>query len=298
MAAEKHRENRQPIVDQDAAITAYLDGLLRDPDADVAAEAAAPRNSPGLKVINVAETTVATGAPLEEPVEGTEPPASGGAAPVADSGDSATGISVTEPDFVDEADESVPDADSDDFGAEETGSDDTAVARAVDEEPSVESAPSDGQPVDDEATASADVVTDARWSWLRVGGMTMAIPTDAVASRHQDPPLEAVPGAPAHVAGALVIEERPRLILSLAKLTGLRERDDAEREVLLLGKGGLWGIVGERVERPPELTEEAVEWRNEAQKSARRPWLAGTAPAAGVAVLDEAGLRMALRSSR
>jgi uncharacterized membrane protein YdfJ with MMPL/SSD domain len=68
--------------------------------------------------------------------------------------------------------------------------------------------------------------------------------------------------------------------------------------VLLLGKGGLWGVAGERVDQPPELNDESVEWRNEAQRAARRPWLAGTASAAGVAVLDVTGLRAALKASR
>ncbi|RRQ23770.1 hypothetical protein D5687_05755 [Guyparkeria sp. SCN-R1] len=286
MAAEKQTDSRQSIVDQDAAITAYLDGLLRDPDADEAAESSAPRKSPGLKVINVPESPAAGAPSVDE-----------GAASTGDDAPLESAATVAAPD-VEASNSSI---ESEEMDASETGAPEiTSEEGAFTAPESV--APAEPPPESDamqaELSDSSQMADDARWGWLRIGGMTMAIPADAIDSRHPGPVLEPVPGAPSQVAGALSVDGRPRLILSLAALTGMRGRSDAETEVLLLGKGGLWGVAGERVEQPPELDDESVEWRNEAQRAARRPWLAGTASAAGVAVLDVAGLRAALKASR
>lgn len=303
MAAEKQHDSRQSIVDQDAAITAYLDGLLRDPDADALPETSAPRRAPGLKVINVpdaAEPSAEPAAPAEESTGEVETSAASEATAEFDS--------VTESDIVEavgtESESGEPES-TVEMSDEEPAAMDPAPAESATEEPLSEPVTTDLEPeattasaVPAEREAPVEPVEDDRWVWLRVGGMTMAIPAGAVASRHADPVLDPVPGAPAHVAGALNVDGRPRLILSLAVLTGLRERGTAAREVFLLGKGGLWGVVGERVEQPPALDDEAVEWRSESQKSGRRPWLSGTASAIGVAVLDETGLRAALRASR
>ncbi|QGT77898.1 hypothetical protein GM160_02725 [Guyparkeria halophila] len=299
MAAEKQHDSRQSIVDQDAAITAYLDGLLRDPEADGQPEASAPRRAPGLKVINVpeeapvaADATPAPAAPVEQPADEGE---TGAASDVTAEFDD-----VAESDLVEaagaesrpmEAESSVETVDEASAPVESAAEETTSEPATADHEPEATAVPA-------EPEAPAEPVQDDRWAWLRVGGMTMAVPAGAVASRHADPVLDPVPGAPAHVAGALNVDGRPRLILSLATLTGLRERDNAAREVFLLGKGGLWGVVGERVDQPPALDDEAVEWRSESQKAGRRPWLSGTASAMGVAVLDETGLRAALRASR
>lgn len=293
MAAEKQPDRRQSIVDQDAAITAYLDGLLRDPEADTPPEGSAPRRSPGLKVINVPEAPVAAEpvpeptAPVETSTVGVEDSA-GTDANAASDGVADSGQAEPEsPEEMTDEESTVAESTPVEAATEETASE----PGAIDDEPVMPatSAPS-AEPVEPAA--------DDRWAWLRVGGMTMALPASAMTSRHADPALDPVPGAPAHVAGALNVDGRPRLILSLAALTGLRERDNATREVFLLGKGGLWGVVGERVDQPPALDDESVEWRSEAQKADRRPWLSGTASAMGVAVLDESGLRAALRASR
>ncbi|WP_322521949.1 chemotaxis protein CheW [Guyparkeria halophila] len=296
MAAEKQHDSRQPIVDQDAAITAYLDGLLRDPDADEATEGSAPRKSPGLKVINVPDSPAASAPPVEEsPAAAGDDVPSGSAAtdavPHAPDIDSST--SSTEPEEMGEVADGVgvPEPVAAEMPVEQAP---VAVAETVDP---TEASP-EADPTPAEASDSSQAAEDACWGWLRIGGMTMAIPADAIDSRHPEPALEPVPGAPSQVAGSLSLEGRPRLILSLAAVTGLRERADAETEVFLLGKGGLWGVAGERVEQPPELNDESVEWRNETQRAARRQWLAGTASAAGVAVLDVAGLRAALKASR
>ncbi len=296
MAAEKQTDSRRAIVDQDAAITAYLDGLLRDPDADDAAESSAPRKSPGLKVINVPESPAAS-----------EPPADESSAAIGDDVPSESAATVAAPGAADaepsisstesgEMDHVADEADVLEPAAPEIASGATGIAAPETLIPVEPSPASDSSEV--EAMISNPVGEDASWGWMRIGGMTMAIPIEAVASRHRHPTLDPVPGAPPQVAGSLSVEGRPRLILSLAALTGLRRRADAETEVLLLGKGGLWGVVGERVDQPPELNDESVEWRSEAQRSTRRPWLAGTASAAGVAVLDVAGLRAALKASR
>lgn len=298
MAAEKQHDSRQSIVDQDAAITAYLDGLLRDPDADEATESSAPRKTPGLKVINVPESPAPSAPPVEE-----------SPAPAADDAPPVSAATVAAPDAP-EVDSSI---ESEERSEVADGSDASGTAEAempveqapmaagetaapAEPSPGPESTPVEATPT--EVGDSGQAAEDAPWGWLRIGGMTMAIPADAIESRHPEPVLEPVPGAPSQVAGALSIEGRGRLILSLAAVTGLRGRAEAEIEVFLLGKGGLWGVAGERVEQPPELNEDSVEWRNEAQRASRRPWLAGTASAAGVAVLDVAGLRAALKASR
>ncbi|MFP4463414.1 MAG: chemotaxis protein CheW [Guyparkeria sp.] len=291
MAAEKYSDNRQSIVDQDAAITAYLDGLLRDPDADEPPEPSAPRRVPGLKVINVPEAPV-----VPQARSGSSPPVAqaaddrGEVEPSSGAGDAwrpEAGVLGQEPVTV--ADEPA----TDEAPTPTESPADTSVEEA---EPGTQAAAESAVSPGSEAVVEPG--RDGRWGWLRVGGMTMAIPGDAVTARYPEPALDPVPGAPAHVAGALAVDGRPRLILSLAALAGIKERNLAAREVLLLGQGGLWGVVGERVDRAPELDDQAVEWRGEEQKAHRRPWLAGTAPTAGVAVLDVAGLRAALRASR
>ncbi|MFO7808876.1 chemotaxis protein CheW [Guyparkeria sp.] len=297
MAAEKQTDSRQSIVDQDAAITAYLDGLLRDPYADETAENNAPRKSPGLKVINVPEPLAASDSSADESrmrMGGDAPPESATTVVAPSVPDVEPSAASNEPE---EMDDGADDPDAPARTASDVASEETPVAVPDSSVTPAEPFPeSEGRPA--VTTDSTDVAQDAHWGWLRIGGMIMAIPADAIESRYPAPDLEPVPGAPSHVAGALPVDGRPRLILSLATLTGMRGRADAETEVLLLGKGGLWGVVGERVEQPPELDDESVEWRNEVQRTARRAWLAGTASVAGVAVLDVAGLRAALKASR
>ncbi|MFN2381727.1 MAG: chemotaxis protein CheW [Guyparkeria sp.] len=317
MAAEKHSDNRHSIVDQDAAITAYLDGLLRDPDAEHEPEVSTSRRVPGLKVINVPETPAAADPAGDERPDGRE--AAGIAAmpavdePEHDRGD----VALDAPDeAMALADEMIESSDaetglSDAASLEspvtsspvtpESADSTVAVEAPIRETPgqaaSVE-ALAEPQTREDESSIPVESAEHGPWRWLRVGGMTMAIPADAVASRHPDPVLEPVPGAPTQIAGALSVDGRLRLILSLSALTGLKARGKTQGEVFLLGKGGLWGVLGERVEQPPDLNEASVEWRSETQKASRRAWLAGTASAAGVVVLDEAGLRAALKTSR
>ena len=330
MAAEKRNQaTGQSIVDQDAAITAYLDGLLRDPEFDEVAESPRPRKAPGLKVIapetgestgiepdadmaSADDMSTATGSEAGEHVTAALPEETGEVAPE----DSASDEPVSEPrDPQDDTVEGAEAALEESVGTapgEATGSDDAAVEVAPpaaepevtkDAPAATEEAAAD-TPEDPDAKPAAAMATEPEtdrevspWAWLRVGGMTLAIPAETVVSRHVDAELEPVPGAPAQVAGALSVEGRPRLILSLASVTGARPSGTAT-EVLLLGTGGLWGVVGETVEQPPAFDAEAVQWRSESQKAERRGWLAGTHPAAGVAVLDVAGLRTALKGSR
>jgi len=309
MAAEKRSQPAgQSIVDQDAAITAYLDGLLRDPEQDEATNAPRPRKAPGLKVIapEAAETdgdpasdmqaadgvlagaddepTVESQAGIDEAVteEATAADASDEAAMIEPEPEAAAAPDPTnEPAGEERAEAEAADADAEEMAHE-------AMAAAAQAERAV-------TPVEP-AAISADVPSP--WAWLRVGGMLLALPADEVVSRHADPALSPVPGAPSQVAGALDVDGRPRLILSLATVTGARSNEGAPAEAFLLGKGGLWGVIGERVEQPVALDEEAVQWRSEAQKAERRAWLGGTAASAGAAVLDVAGLRAALKGSR
>lgn len=300
MAAEKQTDSLRSIVDQDAAITAYLDGLLRDPDADDAVESSAPRKAPGLKVITVSESTAAGEPPVDESLE-----------TVPENAPSKLAAAVEAPHAADD-EPSMASVESEGMGvvADEMDVPGAAALEVADQEAS-SAAPepaalAEPLPESDitkaDATESSQAAEDrplgSAWGWLRVGGMTMAIPADAIDSRHPDSALDPVPGAPPQVAGALSVDGRPRLVLSLASLLGRQGSADAETEVLLLGTGGLWGVAGERVEQPPELHDESVEWRSEAQRTTRRPWLAGTASAAGVAVLDVVGLRAALKASR
>lgn len=305
MAAEKRSQSgSQSIVDQDAAITAYLDGLLRDPEQDEAVDAPRPRKTPGLKVIAPEATE-----PAVDPSSDTE--AADGVTAGADE------EAAVEPQAA--ADEAIPEdataaAEPDDAAMGEPGAQADEVPEPTSEPAAEEQADAETMDVDAEESvqeltqeptppaAAEPVVAPAEapspWAWLRVGGMLLAVPADEVVSRHVAPELAPVPGAPSQVAGALDVDGQPRLILSLAAVTGARSREGVAVEVFLLGKGGLWGIVGERVEQPVALDEETVQWRSEAQKADRRAWLGGTAASAGAAVLDVAGLRAALKGSR
>lgn len=315
MAAEKRSQSgSQSIVDQDAAITAYLDGLLRDPEQGEAPAQSRPRKTPGLKVI---------GPELDDATvpDGETDATSADDAPTAlaiESGDDELAARLDESDEtrVDESPEvneppvgstdgdDMPDAASPEAAeserAEAGASDTPAVSESQTDAGRAEEdmAASVGASDDESASVIAAETNEASpWAWLRVGGMTLAIPAEAVVSRHADAALDPVPGAPSQVAGALSVDGRPRLILSLAAVTGARPRGDA-REVLLLGAGGLWGVVGEPTEPPEAFDPDAVEWRSESQKAERRGWLGGTNPSAGVALLDVAGLRAALKGSR
>ncbi|MCL7745425.1 chemotaxis protein CheW [Guyparkeria hydrothermalis] len=303
MAAEKRNPSgSQSIVDQDAAITAYLDGLLRDPEQDEAPESSRSRKSPGLTVVNnveAAESVVADEPVVDTPAESAEEEAPTAAeAPadpvVADEPESfAEETGSREADDEDEATDMAAVVASEDEGNAEPVAEEAA---ATDESASLDTA-TPVAAIGQESMALDEPAEASPWAWLRVGGMTLALPAEAVVSRHVDATLEPVPGAPEQVAGALTVDGRPRLILSLSTVTGARCRGDAT-EVLLLGNGGLWGVVAEPVSEAPSFDEDAVQWRSEAQKNERRGWLAGTAPSAGVAVLDVAGLRAALKGSR
>ncbi|KTG16451.1 MULTISPECIES: hypothetical protein [unclassified Guyparkeria] len=327
MAAEKQRSQsgNQSIVDQDAAITAYLDGLLRDPEQDEPTPSSRSRKTPGLKVIAAetsesaaVETEADEAAKDEVPVPVDAGDAEAEAAVPRDESDE-----MPSPEVFDTADE--PTAESDNPEAQDVAASaalveemvsapDETAATAIDEsmvEPEpvrddVVDEPSDAAPeaademmaaMSAEPEAPVEEAEPSPWAWLRVGGMTLAVPAEAVVSRHVDAALDPLPGAPAQVAGALTVDGRPRLILSLANVTGARPRGD-DAEVLLLGPGGLWGVLGEPADPPAAFDADAVQWRSESQKAERRGWLAGTHPAAGVAVLDVPGLRAALKGSR
>ena len=331
MAAEKQRSQsgNQSIVDQDAAITAYLDGLLRDPEQDDTAPVTRSRKTPGLKVI-APETSDSTDIVAEADMTSVDAMSAAGdveagetkAAPMPDEDDAHSAPAVeaaTDESLVQSSDQETQEVEASEGLAEESFDtvspeqaepDDVAPAleATMSADDMTEAAPAEveevvgTETVDEETMATVtEPETPAEeaepWAWLRVGGMTLAIPSEAVVSRHADAVLDAVPGAPAQVAGALPVDGRPRLILSLANVTGARPRGDAA-EVLLLGPAGLWGVVGEPADPPEAFDADAVQWRSESQKAERRGWLAGTNPAAGVAVLDVAGLRAALKGSR
>ncbi len=306
MAIEKqHAGERHSMVDQDAAITDYLDGLLRDPDGPepISPQPPRTRRAPGLKVINVAESVEeeALTEDLPDPTDTTTAdspsevtPSSASQAPETPSDTVTADPEAIVEQSADSAEETAEepmleaptDADAD---AEDVASEAFGVENAVVDQPTeVEQT--------EEPAGSAEIGEASPWGWLRVGKMLMALPAQDIVSRHPEPTLTPVPGAPAHIAGSLEVDGRPRLILSLAGLTGARSRADADQEVFLLGNGGLWGVMGERVEQPAALKAKAVEWRSDEQRQARRGWLAGTAPSAGVAVLDAQGLRAALKN--
>ncbi|MDG4867312.1 chemotaxis protein CheW [Guyparkeria sp. 1SP6A2] len=300
MAIEKqHAGERHSMVDQDAAITEYLDGLLRDPDGSqpISRQPPRARRAPGLKVINVAEALEeeALTENLPDPTETTaaESPLEEAPSPAPQAPDTlisdpeATAEQPAE--SAEESDAEAKVAASTDANAEEELPEARGVkTEVVDESTEVEQT--------EEPAGSVEIEEASPWGWLRVGKMLMALPAQDIVSRHPEPTLTPVPGAPAHIAGSLEVDGRPRLILSLAGLTGARPRADVDQEVFLLGNGGLWGVLGERVEQPAALEAEAVEWRSDDQRQARRGWLAGTAPSAGVAVLDVQGLRAALKN--
>ncbi|MBN2872648.1 MAG: hypothetical protein JXJ30_07035 [Halothiobacillaceae bacterium] len=348
MAVEKRNPSgSQSIVDQDAAITAYLEGLLRDPEQEEPPPLTRARKAPGLTVIAPESGEVAgitaradnasidgtTRAATPRDAKANSPGDEGDHTPVDDiaaddiaaddvmpTGDESSAVTQGRQAVRVETVDDIPEEPAEPSASQEAESPVGAAAMAPlesSERPTDAAVPGAlavaarhapdekvgenvGEKVGEKVGASTETPAEqpdpSPWAWLRVGDLTLAIPTKAVVSRHTEVVLDPVPGAPAQIAGAMTVDGRPRLILSLASVTGARPRHEAT-EVLLLGTGGLWGVVGEPAEPPAAFDAGAVQWRDESQKVERRGWLAGTYPAAGVAVLEVAGLRAALSGS-
>ncbi|MBD3815275.1 MAG: hypothetical protein IE913_02210 [Halothiobacillus sp.] len=136
---------------------------------------------------------------------------------------------------------------------------------------------------------------ESDWKVFALGHLKVALPSAEIFDIIDDPSLRPIPGAPASVAGAVRYQDRSRMILSLdawlPKVTG-------DARVVLLGAQGLWGVrVGAEL---IDLTWDEAEtsWRDASERGAGRPWLAGVNRAAGVAFLAVDSLRSALNNPR
>lgn len=248
------------LAEQDAAIAAYLDGLLRDPDS-------LPTEPADALVDSVDDEQGF----LDEPsidYEQIKRPAS---LALVDFSKYKSGVTddqeQTEPALVPMDKES-----------------------SVDKEYSVIQAQS--QPLV-ESVATVEEKGESDWRVFALGHLKVALPRTEIFAVIGDTLLHPVPGAPANVAGAVRYQNRSRLILSLdawlSKLTG-------ETSVLLLGGQGLWGIrVGKEL---TDITWEnaTTQWRDEQERHGGRPWLAGVNRAAGVVFLAVEPLRAQLNA--
>lgn len=147
------------------------------------------------------------------------------------------------------------------------------------------------------ARAPVDVVTpvktESAWRVFAIGQLKVALPSVEIFDIMEDSSLRPISGAPASVAGVIHYQDRPRMILSLdawlPKVAG-------DAQIILLGAQGLWGVrVGTEV---ADLTwdEAQTRWRDSSERHASRPWLAGVNRAAGLAFLNVEFLRSALNA--
>lgn len=280
--ADPHDKHAHPLglADQDAAIDAYLDGLLRDPenepywsadtmdvvddyDDGFSAEAVQDfeqvKRPVGLSLVDLSKykTVVINEQVPEEQTSNLPQPEE----PASD----ALSLEML-------AKESIE--------LPEEGEAAVSVPRA---EPAVE------------VVAATTQKVGSNWRVFALGHLKVALPSTEIFDIIDGASLRPIPGAPASVAGAVRYQDRSRMVLSLdawlPKVTG-------DARVVLLGAQGLWGVrVGAEL---IDLTWDEAEtsWRDASERGAGRPWLAGVNRAAGVAFLAVDSLRSALNNPR
>ncbi|MHB8919476.1 MAG: hypothetical protein ACYC3N_00380 [Halothiobacillus sp.] len=137
-----------------------------------------------------------------------------------------------------------------------------------------------------------DKSTASPWRVFAVGAIKIAIPKTEIMHVLHDVTLRPISGAPSSIAGAVDHEGRSCLVLSLP--TWLPPVKTAAH-VLLLGVNGLWGLcVGEEL---PEITwnDAQTTWRDTTEQNSARPGLAGVNRDAGLVFIEPSALRSTLR---
>lgn len=307
-------EQSTGLADQDAAIDAYLDGLLRDPESESYWSADASmdvlddydegsseevvddfeqiKRPVGLSLVDLSKYK--TGVIEERVPEEKAPPSPQPEEPV----------QAKTPDMnlsVAGSVEPIAEQDAPVVMTPEEPSSDALSLEMVAKEP-IELPEEDEAPVSvPHAEPPVEVVVataqkvESDWQVFALGHLKVALPRAEIFDIVDGSSLRPIPGAPASVAGAVSYQDRSRMILSLdawlPKVTG-------DARIILLGAQGLWGVrVGAEV---ADLTWDEAEtsWRDASERNAGRPWLSGVNRAAGVAFLAVESLRSALSAPR
>ncbi len=311
-----HSVHEQPmgLADQDAAIDAYLDGLLRDPDSEpywsaddmdvvddydegYSEEAVGDfeqiKRPVGLSLVDLSKFKAGV---IEEPGPAEMKPPSPPPEKQVRVKTSDTNLSVevlVEPVVEQEVpvvmtpEEPSSDALSLEMSTKESvvelSEQDEATASVTHAEPPVE------------AVAAVEQKVESDWQVFALGHLKVALPRAEIFDIVDDSSLRPIPGAPATLAGAVSYQERSRMILSL---DAWLPKVTSDARVVLLGAQGLWGVrVGAEL---TDLTWDEAEtsWRDASERNAGRPWLVGVNRAAGVAFLAVESLRSALSAPR
>lgn len=301
------------LVDQDAAIDAYLDGLLRDPNntpywtddsstdpvdeyeedypLETMGDFQQPKRPVGLSLVDLSKfktpmaepeaTEVASSSPqIDEPVQ------------VQSTEVDSVVIEVAESVVVewDESEDTIPEAAVTDAISLEMAAEEQ-VELAEEYEAAISVAPIEQLEPPVDVTPAAAQQIESPWQVFAVGHLKVALPRAEVFGIVDGSTLRAIPGAPASVAGAVTYQDRSRMVLSL---DAWMPKVNADAQVVLLGAQGLWGVrVGTEL---TDLSWDDAEtsWRDTDERTAGRPWLAGVNRIAGVAFLAVEALRSAL----
>ncbi|MEW5823934.1 MAG: chemotaxis protein CheW, partial [Pseudomonadota bacterium] len=122
---------------------------------------------------------------------------------------------------------------------------------------------------------------------LRVGGLRLALPAERIAAvLPEQTEVRTFPRQPDWVLGAVSALGRQSLVMRLDAVV-LGHPQGAPARVVLMD-GGRWGLACDAVEEERALDPSTVVWR---EAGSGRAWLAGTARAERLAVLDVDGLR-------
>ncbi|MDD3608906.1 MAG: chemotaxis protein CheW [Halothiobacillaceae bacterium] len=181
-----------------------------------------------------------------------------------------------------------------DFLAEPTVEEPTVEEPTV-EEPTVEE-PTVEEPTVEEPTVEIlptplpldiDVPVGEVHLLLRVGGLRLALPAERIAAvLPEQTEVRTFPRQPDWVLGAVSALGRQSLVMRLDAVV-LGHPQGAPARVVLMD-GGRWGLACDAVEEERALDPSTVVWR---EAGSGRAWLAGTARAERLAVLDVDGLR-------
>lgn len=266
------QEHPLGLADQDAAIDAYLDGLLRDPERESCWPADAPTASDDAYDNDFSEQDVADFEPMKH---------SAGKHSV---GLSLVDLSRFKTAVIGERTPEEPSADA--LSLEMEG-------KAPVQLPEQDESPACASKAEtcEEVELKTEHKTESGWQVFALGHLTVALPSADIFDIIDDSSLRPIPGAPSSVAGAVSYQSRSRMIVSLddklANVTG-------DACIVLLGPQGLWGVrVG--AQRTDLAWDEAQTiWRTKNERNNERPWLMGVNRAAGVAFLAVESLRSAL----
>jgi purine-binding chemotaxis protein CheW len=302
------------LADQDAAIDAYLDGLLRDPDSapywadDFSMDSVDDDNGVfseetghgfqqtkrpvGLSLVDLSKFKVGVAQPSSEESEPLSP-----SQPEERAQDVTVDVVCKEAATEEEAPVDMPSMEQ----PSEALSLEMETAEPVTEQPvdvleESEASVSVAQPEQPVEVAPAEAhKVEPAWQVFAMGHLKVALPRAEIYDIIDAAALRSIPGAPSSVAGAVTYQDRTRMILSL---DAWMPQVSSNAKIVLLGPQGLWGVrVGAEL---VDLSWDDAEtsWRDASERGAGRPWLAGVNRAAGVAFLAVDSLRSALSGAR